>query len=575
MRLTKKEMERRSEDIEDEDFDTIFENDEFILGDYNILIIGGRIYAKIFRHFGSASLDFIVARVNMKVGELPLPLNARVTKDGVLINVEGEACDVIGEHIRQAEPLQEKEKKAETAEPKQESGYIETPAAEEWDILCHAGKTPIYTHIVEKIEKLYKDAIGRGEKPPRISEIGNLIHEAYNGEITRTTATSHSYKYTTVVLERLKEEIPMEKLIRKTEKIRIFHPDWTPIAMINKVTIFDKVLERIERLYEEKDMEPPPESVAAVIDEMYDHTLNPGTLIQYAACYRHRIREETKEIPVERRKPSCKFCGSRNVEKHGTRRIKGGIAQQRYKCVDCKRRFSDGLYEPEEAITSTIYYEPKRLNLTKIGSIDQRVIYKEVVDEIVKELGTGEPKRTITQIIEELHCVEPLTASNYATAYRKWIDEHGLLSGTVLEGAKLFKRPKHPGLKLICSYHNTPIYDKILLEIIRANDQKISDIKNTIERKYKEGGEKLKNTTITKYAYDYQAFIYSLSGAEIKKIYAKLPADFNIQNIKAHIPMRFSQTEIRTRVAKLAVAMLLGMFNCEEVTDGVFHKTSE
>lgn len=260
----------------------------------------------------------------------------------------------------------------------------------------------------------------------------------------------------------------------------------------------------------------------------------------------------------------------------------------KYRAVVLERLKNKGA---EKLIKQSVKISISHSEWKKLARINKITIYDEVAAQIRPLYKQGEPtQEAVIDVIRET-CGDHLKMGSlcqYASCYMRYIREEGMKEEE--EGAekelderqsitlcyepkakqkeKLSKREKLE-MSLLCHHNSTPIYDKILLEILKSPDRKISNILDTIK---KESSEPSESTSIKKCAYDYQAFINLLSVDEVKKIYEKIPESFDIRNVRAHISTRFGQSEKRANVTKLAIAILMAEYNCEEVSEGVFRK---
>ena len=473
--------------IKDEDFVRVSENSGFIDGDYNILILDDdKTFVKTLNVFGESKIGFDIALLCDKPKDiLNLPITGLVTEDGVLIKVTDSAvCERIAEMLRESKGIEEgsiiipdgkelvkvweknlleKEQPEEpdTKEIKRNSPKAKRPSIEGWPIVCYRNRIPIYLPLLESIEKLYL-----GEEFPDQQEISDAILGAYNGDITESTALSHSYKYRAVALERLKKRgIPIDKLRKRGMRIAVLHPDWKRLAEVNGIGIYDEVVARIKPLCGQGG-ELALDSVVVVIRELYGDHLEVGTAFQYASSYMRYLREDA------------------------------------------------------------------------------------IREDVVREEEGTEEKEDLDDRESTVLCYEP----------------PGIVQA---EEPKLLKRRTHPEKTLLCRHNNTRIYDTVLALVLKSPDSLVSDIQDIIREEY---SESLKPSSALKYAYDYKHFIDIISVDEVEKIYAKLPESFNVANVRAYIPTRFSQSEKRADVTKLVIAKLITQYNCEEVSEGAFIK---
>ena len=434
-----------SEKMNDEYFERVYQNFDFIDGDYNILILDNdKVFVKIYEVFGEVKVDFNIAQLPGKPKEiLSLPMDGWITDDGVLLKVtDPSVCEKIAEMLRavlkdEEQPPEVKEllEAGVVKEVKKRSTKDRKPYVDGWEVQCHRGKTPMYSKVVKEVAEL----IASEGMEVSIDKITDIVFAAYAGEITRVTAKSHAYRYREVCLG-----------------------DIGPLKL--------------------------------------------------------------------------------------TRGVKAG--------------------------------------LTRLGYSSEKAIYKEVVDAI-----TEHPERMV-ELIATIERVQKSTARIYVSKYKKWISGHkpkqdsveeavpqsgeSITDPDARESITLCYEPseanKSPPLPTgesdtpLCYHNDTPIQNEILLEILKSPDSgKVFNIQNIFEKRYG-------NPLPRKEAYDYQDFINLISVDDVKKIYAKLPESFNISNVRAHISTRFGQTEKRAAVAKLAIAMLIALFNCEEVSEGSFRK---
>jgi len=300
---------------------------------------------------------------------------------------------------------------------------------------------------------------------------------------------------------------------------------WPIVEHRGETPIYEPILNKVEALMQREGKEVSITKISEIIYDMYGGQIERITADSYSYKYRSVILENgTKEVKIMR--------------------------------------------------------GPKA-GLTRIGYVGIKAIYKEVVDKII-----AEPENSIVDIVAKIEKVRKSTAHVYALSYCEWIEGHkpeqkdsekkvpqSEETRADLEEREAITfyynseaRTQKLTKTLLCYHNDAPIYDEIVLKILMSqNSEKIPNIQNIIQ---KEWSGALKATTATKYAYDYRAFINLISVDEVKKIYAILPESFNISDVRAHISTRFSQTEKRAVVAKLVIAMLIALFNCEEVSEG-------